>query len=198
MAPPQPPLSWFLKISRRVKDKIIILILFQKKLSHEFGLENMTIRGLVFLEMQGREIILNRFSDSFLDLPLASKAIYLLLPKACAPRANLLSSSPSSQDRLIPLHPHPSSFSHTVWVLKTLGSDQLTELSFKPATHRQWQPKPHSQSPWQRPQSGIVSTVLGRSQKLTLSTNQGLIWRENEGSQAQSRLQAGGRKREFL
>lgn len=30
-----------------------------------------------------------------------------------------------------------SSFSHTVWMLKTLGSDQWTELSFKPATHRQ-------------------------------------------------------------
>jgi len=40
-----------------------------------------------------------------------------------------------------------------MWALKTLASDQWTELSFEPATHRQWHPDPHSQSPRQRPQS---------------------------------------------
>lgn len=42
-------------------------------MSRDSGLENMTVRGLVFLETQGREITLSRFNDNFLDLPLASK-----------------------------------------------------------------------------------------------------------------------------
>ena len=64
------------------KGKIIILIQFQKKMSCDSGLENMTVRGLVFLETQRKEITCNRLSDNFLDLLLASKAIYLL-PKTC-------------------------------------------------------------------------------------------------------------------
>ena len=65
------------------KGKIIILIQFQKKMSRDSGLENMTVRGLLFLETQGKEITRNRFNNNLLDFLLASKAIYLL-PKTCS------------------------------------------------------------------------------------------------------------------
>lgn len=52
-------------------------------MSRDSGLENMTVRGLVFLETQGKEITRNRFNNNFLDFLLASKAIYLL-PKTCS------------------------------------------------------------------------------------------------------------------
>lgn len=75
-------------------------------MSHEFRLENMTLRGLFFWICK-EKITLNRFKDHFLDLPLVSKAIYLL-SKASAPKANSPPLSPFSWDSLIPLHPHPS------------------------------------------------------------------------------------------
>ena len=133
--------------------KTVILIQLQKKLSQEFGLENMTIRDLVFLETQGREITLNRFNDNFLDLPLASKAIHL--PKAPAPRVSLLFLSLSSWDRLLPFHLHPS-FSQNVWMLKTLSADQWKNcpLSQQP-TGQSPTPSPYSRGH----KADIFSTV---------------------------------------
>ena len=61
----------------------VILIQFQKKMSRDSGLENMTVRGLVFLETQGKEITRNGVNNNFLDFLLASKSIYLL-PKTCS------------------------------------------------------------------------------------------------------------------
>lgn len=49
LAPPRPPFSGFLWISRRVKDKTIFLIQFQKKMPYELGLA----KRLIFPEMQG-------------------------------------------------------------------------------------------------------------------------------------------------
>lgn len=148
--PPQPLCPWFLKISRRVKDKMIILIHCQKKLSHEFGLEN--IWGLVFLEMWRREITLNRFNRHFPHLLLASKAVYRL-PKTPAPRVNLPFISLQPVQANSP-PPHPSPFSHTVCGcqrLWALTNEQNCSLSQQPTGSGTQ--SPHSQSPWQGPQS---------------------------------------------
>lgn len=126
---------------------------------------------LVFLEKQGKEITLNRFNNDFLDLSLPSKAIYHL-PKVL--RASSPSISLSIWDRPVLLYPYPSSFNHTVWVLKapTGTNEQNCPLSQWPTSSGTQSPTP---SPYGRGhRAGIVFTVSGRrSQKLTLSINQG-------------------------
>lgn len=130
------------------------------------------------------------FSDDFLDLSLASKATHLL-PKALVLTANSPLFSSFSWDKLISLY-----LPHFVSVPKILGSDQLTELPFRPTTHSQWGCWPALRADYR---TGIISTFSGRrSPTLILSTSQSSIWRKTKDSQAQGRLQAGGRSREVL
>ena len=112
----------------------------------------MTIRDLVFLETQGREITLNRFNDNFLDLLLHQK-LYIS-PKHLLQEL-VYSFYLSSWDRLLPFHLHPS-FSQNVWMLKTLSSDQWKNcpLSQQP-TGQSPTPSPYSRGH----KADIVSTV---------------------------------------
>lgn len=96
-----------------------VLIQFQKKIIHELGLENMTLKGVLFQKCKNKTKTFIAIDDNFLDLPLA---IYLL-PEISTPRTNSPSLSPCSWAWII-LYSYLSLFSHTVWVLKALGSDQ--------------------------------------------------------------------------
>lgn len=105
---------------------------------HVLRLENMTLKDFSrkVKEKKTHNTTLPILNGNILDHPLVSKA-GCFFPKHLFLRINLLL-YPAGQDNSPP--PQHSSYSYTVWVLKALYSDQWTEPSFKPATHRRWHP----------------------------------------------------------